>query len=55
MLLNLPGFDEGNAREACMSAISPAILLVQGGWQTLTLIEERIEIGPSLRNRSPPN
>jgi hypothetical protein len=54
MLLNLPGFDEGNAREACKSAISPAILLVQGGWQTLTLIEERIELGPSLRNRSPP-
>jgi hypothetical protein len=48
MLLNLPGFDEGNAREACKSAISPAILLVQGGWQTLTLIEERIEIRPQL-------
>jgi hypothetical protein len=30
MLLNFPGFDEGNAREACTSAISPAILLVQG-------------------------
>jgi hypothetical protein len=37
MLLNFPGFGEGNAREACKSAISPASLLVQAGRQTLKL------------------